>query len=91
MIEDLCEKGVVTENFRITEINARFSFNGLLHQTYGHLALDDIGIGSHGLSIPFGAARVSPQAQLLFILTELVFKSSNLLVDVGPPIRAFSY
>ncbi|KAH7311377.1 hypothetical protein B0I35DRAFT_488698 [Stachybotrys elegans] len=31
----------VAENFRITEINARFSFNGFMHGMYGHQALDE--------------------------------------------------
>lgn len=39
------------ENFRITEINARFSFNGYMFQAYGQQALKDIGVcgGSNGL------------------------------------------
>lgn len=28
------------ENYRITEINARFSFNGFLHEAYGQEALN---------------------------------------------------
>jgi hypothetical protein len=28
------------ENFRVTEINARFSFNGFVHEAYGQLAVD---------------------------------------------------
>jgi hypothetical protein len=30
------------ENFRITEINARFSFNGFLHAAYGQGAVDEM-------------------------------------------------
>ncbi|KAK7413980.1 hypothetical protein QQX98_007163 [Neonectria punicea] len=37
------------ENFRITEINARFSFNGFMHEAYGQQALDDMGMGASGL------------------------------------------
>ena|SRR6186713_490118 len=29
------------ENFAITEINARFSFNGFMHEAYGQQALDE--------------------------------------------------
>lgn len=32
---------VVEENFTITEINARFSFNGFMHEVYGQQALDE--------------------------------------------------
>ncbi|KAK2612473.1 hypothetical protein QQS21_001577 [Conoideocrella luteorostrata] len=63
MIEDRCEDGVVKENFRITEINARFSFNGIMHQTYGQLALDDIGIKAHGFTT---ATRMSDSLFRLF-------------------------
>ncbi|KAL0943351.1 uncharacterized protein CTRU02_201237 [Colletotrichum truncatum] len=30
-----------TENYRITEINARFSFNGFMHESYGQRALNN--------------------------------------------------
>ncbi|KAL7905931.1 hypothetical protein GGI35DRAFT_459674 [Trichoderma velutinum] len=50
MVEEIkTQDGIAVENFRITEINARFSFNGFLHATYGHMALDDTGMRSHGL------------------------------------------
>nr|WNZ75480.1 hypothetical protein [Trichoderma harzianum] len=50
MVEEIKTRdGVAVENFRITEINARFSFNGFMHATYGHMALEDTGMGSHGL------------------------------------------
>lgn len=29
------------ENYSITEINARFSFNGFMHESYGQQALND--------------------------------------------------
>ncbi|PNP50296.1 hypothetical protein THARTR1_09004 [Trichoderma harzianum] len=49
MIEEVkLPDGVLVENFRITEINARFSFNGFMHATYGHMALESTGMGSHG-------------------------------------------
>ncbi|TFB01714.1 hypothetical protein CCMA1212_006253 [Trichoderma ghanense] len=43
------EDGSVIENFRITEINARFSFNGFMHATYGQLALEEAGMKTCGL------------------------------------------
>lgn len=46
MVED-SEDGAIVENFRITEINARFSFNGFMHQAYGQQALDDVGVGAN--------------------------------------------
>lgn len=49
LVEEDSSEGV--ENFRITEINARFSFNGYMFQAYGQQALKDIGVcgGSNGL------------------------------------------
>ncbi|KAF7158595.1 hypothetical protein CNMCM5623_003655 [Aspergillus felis] len=46
----LVEEGAKTERFRITEINARFSFNGFMHQAYGQTALDALGVGRHGVT-----------------------------------------
>lgn len=60
MIEDPCDDGLGIENFRITEINARFSFNGFMHQAYGQRALDDMGVKAHGFVAATSAARVSP-------------------------------
>ncbi|KAL7786725.1 hypothetical protein V8C37DRAFT_391856 [Trichoderma ceciliae] len=59
------EDGTVTENFRITEINARFSFNGFMHATYGHMALDDTGTGRYGL---VGATKPKEVIDGLFTL-----------------------
>ncbi|OTB04745.1 hypothetical protein M426DRAFT_320605 [Hypoxylon sp. CI-4A] len=39
----------VIEKFRITEINARFSFNGFMHEAYGQRALDDMDLAADGL------------------------------------------
>lgn len=44
------ENGVVTEKFRITEINARFSFNGFMHEVHGQDALEDLDLASSGLA-----------------------------------------
>lgn len=41
--------GPSTEIYCITEINARFSFNGFLHEAFGQQALLDMGIHKHGL------------------------------------------
>ncbi|KAH8651135.1 hypothetical protein BX600DRAFT_387632 [Xylariales sp. PMI_506] len=51
LVEDIQSNndGVFMENFRITEINARFSFNGFMHEAYGQQALDDLGAGVKGL------------------------------------------
>ncbi|KKK13981.1 hypothetical protein ARAM_000215 [Aspergillus rambellii] len=38
-----------TENFRLTEINARFSFNGLMYEAYGQEALTSLGAGRRGI------------------------------------------
>lgn len=37
------------ENFRVTEINARFPFNGFMHEAYGQMALDSIDLEHCGL------------------------------------------
>ncbi|XWW93964.1 hypothetical protein V2A60_001903 [Cordyceps javanica] len=37
------------ENFRLTEINARFCFNGFMHGSYGQTALDSMGMDESGL------------------------------------------
>ncbi|KAM0255931.1 hypothetical protein ACHAQJ_005332 [Trichoderma viride] len=50
LVEEMeCVDGTTIENFRITEINARFCFNAFMHATYGHTALDDTGMERHGL------------------------------------------
>ncbi|PHH81764.1 hypothetical protein CDD82_7934 [Ophiocordyceps australis] len=48
LIED-CQSTGGGERFRITEINARFCFNGLMHACYGQQALDDLGMEGSGL------------------------------------------
>ncbi|KAM0145449.1 hypothetical protein ACHAPC_010535 [Botrytis cinerea] len=50
LVEDvLDETGVSVENYRITEINARFSFNAFILGTIAHEGLQDMGVGSNGL------------------------------------------
>lgn len=50
LVEDIrCADGTVQENFRITEINARFSFNAYMHAVFGHTALEDTGMARYGL------------------------------------------
>ncbi|KAE8349285.1 hypothetical protein BDV28DRAFT_163716 [Aspergillus coremiiformis] len=41
--------GPSMEIFRLTEINARFCFNGSMHQAYGQEALTNLGMGRHGI------------------------------------------
>ncbi|THC96584.1 hypothetical protein EYZ11_003924 [Aspergillus tanneri] len=51
MVEDRPknEFGRSVEAFRLTEINARFCFNGFMHQAYGQEALSDLGVGRNGI------------------------------------------
>ncbi|PHH60872.1 hypothetical protein CDD81_1077 [Ophiocordyceps australis] len=48
LIEE-CPGSGGSENFCITEINARFCFNGSMHACYGHEALNDLGMEGSGL------------------------------------------
>ncbi|KAM3453617.1 hypothetical protein MY3296_003648 [Beauveria thailandica] len=41
--------GTCAENFRVSEINARFCFNGFMHIAYGSAALADMGTERSGL------------------------------------------
>ncbi|RHZ44876.1 uncharacterized protein CDV56_102726 [Aspergillus thermomutatus] len=54
----LVEEGARVEKFRITEINARFSFNGFMHQAYGQTALDALGVGRHGITHATDSAEI---------------------------------
>ncbi|KAI0204305.1 hypothetical protein F4808DRAFT_457407 [Astrocystis sublimbata] len=56
LIEDRAEPDAIVETFRITEINARFPFNGAIHLTCGQEALDDMDLG--GLQL---ASTTSPK------------------------------
>lgn len=51
------------ENFRISEINARFSFNGFMFATCGQQAIHDMGIcdNGNGLVGATDPAKVSKQ------------------------------
>ncbi|PQE22029.1 taurine catabolism dioxygenase protein [Rutstroemia sp. NJR-2017a BBW] len=50
LVEDaLDETGRAVERFRITEINARFSFNAFVIGTIANEGLQDMGVGSNGL------------------------------------------
>lgn len=46
------------ETYRLTEINARFCFNGFLHEAYGQQALLNLGIKKHGLDGATDPAKV---------------------------------
>lgn len=48
-----------SEVFCISEINARFSFNGLLFEAYGQEALDEMGLKDHGLASATKSDKVS--------------------------------
>ncbi|KAH7136899.1 hypothetical protein B0J13DRAFT_506644 [Dactylonectria estremocensis] len=45
LVEDNPDDTAARENIRITEINARFSFNGFMHQAYGQQALGVFDMG----------------------------------------------
>ncbi|GAB0138055.1 hypothetical protein EsDP_00006302 [Epichloe bromicola] len=48
----------IGENFRITEINARFAFNGYMVEAHGQQTLDDMGIlARHGLKSAASAEK----------------------------------
>lgn len=72
------EGAISEENFRITEINARFSFNGFMHEAYGQQALDErlenTDVRSSGLCSATDPGKVffDPvfHATLLFCLTD---------------------
>ncbi|KAF5879014.1 uncharacterized protein Bfra_006219 [Botrytis fragariae] len=50
LVEDVIdENGMTVENYRITEINARFSFNGFILSAIAYESLQDMGIGRNGL------------------------------------------
>lgn len=48
------------ENFRLTEINARFCFNGFMHASYGQSALEEMGMEKTGLVGAADSAQVCP-------------------------------
>ncbi|KAI1391875.1 uncharacterized protein F4822DRAFT_441117 [Hypoxylon trugodes] len=49
---------VNAEKFRITEINARFSFNGFMHEAYGQQAVDKMDLGAYGLNSATDASKI---------------------------------
>ena len=48
------------ENYRLTEINARFCFNGFMHQAYGQEALSALGVGTNGTVHATDSVKVCP-------------------------------
>lgn len=48
----------IREKYQITEINARFPFNGLMHGAYGQKALESIGTMINGLSSAVNSDKV---------------------------------
>ncbi|KAF7893594.1 uncharacterized protein EAF02_001132 [Botrytis sinoallii] len=50
LVEDALDaNGMTVENYRITEINARFSFNAFLHSILAYEGLEETGAGRNGL------------------------------------------
>ncbi|ATZ47697.1 hypothetical protein BCIN_03g00090 [Botrytis cinerea B05.10] len=67
LVEDvLGENGIAVENYRITEINARFSFNGFLHSILAYEALEDMGAGKNGLRCAANPRKLLDGAISLF-------------------------
>ncbi|KAJ5598164.1 hypothetical protein N7537_008248 [Penicillium hordei] len=59
LVEDkMDENGRKMENFRITEINARFSFNAFVLGTLAHEGLQDMGVGHNGLKCATDPAKL---------------------------------
>lgn len=48
------------ETYCLTEINARFCFNGFMHEAYGQQALLDLGVEKRGLNGATDPAKVGP-------------------------------
>lgn len=61
------------EVFCITEINARFSFNGFMHEALGQEALDDMGLHQLGLASATNSAQVSENCGVLLAFVYLSF------------------
>ena len=59
------QRGELVENFRITEINARFSFNGFMHEAYGQQALDGVGLEGRGLVSATDGQKVRPLSPVI--------------------------
>ncbi|EGR52468.1 uncharacterized protein TRIREDRAFT_54768 [Trichoderma reesei QM6a] len=74
LVEELVgEDGGLVENFRITEINARFSFNGFMHAAYGQLGLEEMGMKTYGLVSATEPKEVSRALIDCFILIDGLF------------------
>ncbi|KAH7125922.1 hypothetical protein EDB81DRAFT_663481 [Dactylonectria macrodidyma] len=58
LVEDNPDSSDAMENFRITEINARFCFNGFMHQAYGQQALGDLVSGAATLADATDAEKI---------------------------------
>lgn len=52
------------ETFCLTEINARFCFNGFMHEAYGQQALLHLGVEDRGLYGATDPAKVRPTSEL---------------------------
>ncbi|KAJ3493096.1 hypothetical protein NLG97_g4959 [Lecanicillium saksenae] len=59
LIEEVeSDDGTCTENFRISEINARFPFNGSMHIYYGSSVLEEMNMGKSGLAAATDGAQI---------------------------------
>ncbi|KAJ2996306.1 hypothetical protein NUW58_g1008 [Xylaria curta] len=82
LIEDRVsgQNEVVAENFLISEINARFPFNGIFHSAYGQEALDDMNLGR------FDLASTTTPSQILNGLRTLFNPSVALHLLIGEEV-----
>ncbi|TGO14979.1 hypothetical protein BTUL_0046g00710 [Botrytis tulipae] len=67
LVEDMLdENGEAVENYRITEINARFSFNAFFHAIFACEGLEDMGAGINGLRCATDPTKLLDGAISLF-------------------------
>lgn len=74
------------ETYRITEINARFCFNGFLHEAYGQKALNDSvhqGSGLIGAAHPEKARYNSPHSVFY------TFSYTDMMLVLGGTVWSF--
>lgn len=76
--DDVPQEDEMIENFRITEINARFSFNGFMHECYGQQALDGLGLEERGLMSATDGEKVR-RPPINFLLPHVLINITPLL------------
>ncbi|KAJ6787659.1 hypothetical protein PWT90_09710 [Aphanocladium album] len=89
LIEEVHTKnGIRTENFRISEINARFPFNGSMHVYYGSSVFEDMNMGQSGLRAATDGAQVwfpeSPSETLANTMVQIFNGFLNLFQNDKP-------